>query len=77
MASVIYRVPAAHYAKTLRGGAELIGSVLHPEMTEFAGLVTRRYEDGTADLIIFPPKRTPQHVERVPEGEGPGSFTQG
>ena len=76
MASVIYRVPLAHHTKTLRGADEVAGSILHPEMTEFAGLATRLYEDGAADLIIFAPKRNPQHVERVPEGVGPGTFSR-
>jgi hypothetical protein len=43
------------------------GSVYHPELREFAGLVTRGYEDGTCDLIVFPPNRQPVHVERVPD----------
>ena len=76
MTGVIYRAPLAHHTKTLHGTDEVAGSILHPEMTEFAAIATRRYEDGRADLIVFAPKRNPQHVERVPEGDGPGTFSR-
>ena len=71
----LYRVPDNHRTVTLRGGHELLGSVHHPELAVFTGLVTQRHEDGSADLIIFPPKRNPVHVENVREGAGPGTFT--
>ena len=45
------------------------------EETKFAGLAGRVHPDGTADLIVFPPNREPRWVNKVPFGEGPGTFT--
>lgn len=46
------------------------GSVHHPELDRFAGLITRTYDDKTADLVFFPPNREPKHADKVPFGEG-------
>jgi hypothetical protein len=39
-----------------------------------AGQVTCVHDDGTSDAIVFPPGKAPEHVERVPAGEGPGTL---
>lgn len=71
---VIFSAAEAHLTNTVRAGVEIQGSVFHPEVTQFAGLVTRVRDDGAADLIIFPPGRDPRAVEGVEEGDGPGRF---
>jgi hypothetical protein len=72
---VRYRVPASHHAETVRGEQTLRGSIYHHERTEFTGLVTHSHEDGTHDIVIFPPDKAPQHVERVAAGEGDGTLS--
>lgn len=44
-----------------------LGSIHHPEHREFAAIVTRANDDGSCDLVIFPPNREPRHVDRVSE----------
>ena len=73
---VSYETPENHHAKTLRGDVTLHGSIHHPEMTAFTGLVTRVNDDGSYDLLIFPPARSPVHVAGVPYGTGPGTCTE-
>lgn len=81
MSAVRYRVPEIHHNETLKGkddkGEDIVvhGSVHHPEMREFAGLVTRSHDDDTHDLVIFPPDRPPVHVHGVREGVGHGTFS--
>lgn len=65
---VRYRVHEGHEGETLKDGKTLKGSIHHPELTEFTGLVTRSHGDGTHDIVIFPPNRAPVHVNGVGEG---------
>lgn len=51
------------------------GSVFHPHVRSFAGIVTRTHDDGVCDLTIFPPGRAPAAVEAVTEGAEAGQFT--
>lgn len=64
---VRYRVPEEHHTTTVKGEEEIAGSVHHESLREFTGLVTRSHDDGTHDLVVFPPNRSPIHVDRVPE----------
>lgn len=70
-----YRVAAAHQTETVRDGVTHAGSIHHPEQSEFAGLVTRSHDDGSHDIVIFPPDKPLVHVHRVQPGEGPGTFS--
>ena len=72
---VLYRPLEAHHTTTLRGDEEFEGSLHHPEMREFAGQVTRSHDDGSHDLVIFPPNRNPVHIDRAHEGIGHGTFS--
>ena len=65
MSVIRYRAPAHHITETVIGEKTVQGSVHHPELAEFAGIVTREHKDGHADLVIFPPGRAPVHVERA------------
>lgn len=74
---VIYRAHEDHHVTTRRTDGEgddareveVHGSVHHPELREFAGLVTRVHADGRKfDVVIFPPNREPRHVDGVAEG---------
>lgn len=67
---VRYRVHEGHKTETKKGEETLQGSLHHPELDEFTGLVTRSRPDGTHDIVIFPPNRAPVHVDNVTEGEG-------
>lgn len=71
--AIVYSVPDKHLTVTLKREGEVQGSVHHHELTEFAGLVTRVYEDGEVGLVIFPPNRPHVTVDKVPEGDGPGT----
>ena len=73
---VRYRAAEAHLTKTVRGQDLLEGSIHHPELAEFTGIVTQEHEDGTADLVIFPPGRPPAHVAGAQSGDGPGTFSR-
>lgn len=84
-AHIVYFAHAAHHTfyhvPPLKPGEEptekhvkVEGSIHHPDLREFAGLVTREHPDGTRDLVIFPPGKNPTHVEAVPEGSEPGTF---
>lgn len=71
---VVYRVHAEHKTETIKGDKTVAGSLHHEELTEFAGLVTRVRGKGKCDLIIFPPNRSPVHVDDVAEGDGDHQF---
>ena len=71
---VIYRVIDAHLTETERFGVMQSGSVHHPELSEFAGVVTRQRDDGTFDITIFPPNRPSKTMEHVTWANGPGGF---
>ena len=71
---VRYRVHDGHLTETLRNGETVKGSVHHPEMAEFAGLITRDNGDGSFGLVIFPPNRAPVHIDAATEGDGPHQF---
>ena len=74
-ASVVYTVKDKERTKTGKGGArEVYGSHYHAELTQFAGIIARIREDGTADLVLFPPDLAPRTVRGIAEGEGPGEF---
>lgn len=73
---VRYRVSESQLTTTIKGDETLVGSVHHPELVEFTGLVVREHENGRADLVIFPPNGTLRHVNDAAEGDGPGSFTR-
>lgn len=74
--TVRYRVPEVHETETTVGDEPTKkGSIHHREMTEFVGLVTRSHDDGTHDIVIFPPDKPPVHVHKVAEGHGPGTFS--
>lgn len=68
MSQIRYRVPEVHHAETTVEGKTLTGSIHHREMREFTGLVTRSHDDGSHDIVIFPPDRPPVHIARVKEG---------
>lgn len=77
--AVVYTVLAAHVVETFleKIGDEvrsIFGSVHHPEMTAFAGVVGRVNDDGTSDIVIFVPNKDVRWVSAVPEGTGPGTF---
>lgn len=79
---VVYRVPAGHHNTTVKvvdgKEVETEGSVHHHEMREFAGQVVRSHDDGTHDLVLFPPgKSMPVYVEKVKHSDGgePGTFS--
>lgn len=72
--AVTYTVPDHHQTKTVRAEQETIGSVHHPEMLAFAGIIGRIREEGDADVLIFPPGRDPKWVLGVEQGEEPGQF---
>lgn len=71
---VIYTAAKTEHTKSVRGGRTQIGSTYHPELQQFAGLVTRDYGDGRADLVIFPPRFPSRWVEAVTCGEDAGMF---
>lgn len=73
--TVRYRVPEEHYRETLDGGVEKTGSIHHRDHREFTGLVTHSHDDGSHDIVIFPPDKPPVHVHQVTEGDGPGTVT--
>ncbi|HEV2187507.1 MAG TPA: hypothetical protein VGR70_09880 [Stellaceae bacterium] len=85
--SVLYRTHPDHHTKTIVGqepdpeneGKErpvtVDGSVHHPRLQEFAGLVTQSHDDGTHHLVIFPPNRPPVYVDHVKEGTEDGCFS--
>ena len=74
-ASIVYTCKDKERTRTGKGGTrEVFGSVFHSELTQFAGVIARIREDGTADLVIFPPSLAPRTVAKVSEGEGPGQF---
>lgn len=78
--AVVYRAHAEHKTETVKKDANgkeitLQGSLHHPEMEEFAGLVGRVHADGSADLIIFPPNRPAVWVDAVKQGEGDHEFS--
>ncbi len=74
-AAVVYRVHDEHKTKTLKGEATLHGSVHHPELTEFAGIVGRVHDDGSCDILLLIPNREPKWVDRVHAGDGDHQFT--
>lgn len=63
---VIFTVPSIHETKTVKGDKEVLGSIYHAEMRQFAGMVGRVHEDGSASLLIFPPNGAPRWVDAVP-----------
>ena len=71
---VVYSALTAHLTETERFGTMLQGSVHHPELSQFAGVVTRQHDDGTFDVTIFPPHRPSRTMERVTWAPGPGGF---
>lgn len=74
---IVYTVAEKERAKSVREDKIQHGSLYHPEMTAFAGQVVRVLEEGRrfrADIVIFPPKRTPVFLENVSEGKGVGEF---
>lgn len=79
---VIFRAAEAHLTKTLRSGQLLEGSIFHPELKEFAGIIGRLRPAGdtegsvdTADIaLIVPGNPDLRWVEGVPEGDEPGCF---
>jgi hypothetical protein len=78
--AVVYRVQESHLTTTVKTNpdkttTELKGSVFHQDMDAFAGQVTRVHDDGSADLVIFPPNRAPLHVDGVKAGDGAGEFS--
>lgn len=88
---VTFRVGEKQQVKTIKGERQVLdaagewtgkmepnevsGSPFHPEMEEFAGLVTREHPDGTCDLAIFAPARGVLHITGISEGGEPGTFT--
>lgn len=67
---VIFHVPEARHMRTRKHDkSEVIGSAYHPELADFAGIVTRVGEDDRCDLVIFPPNRPPVTVNNVPPEE--------
>ncbi|HEY2068265.1 MAG TPA: hypothetical protein VGG48_01825 [Rhizomicrobium sp.] len=85
---VIYHTHDEHRTVTTKKqlgeeAVELQGSIHHPELTDFAGLVTRLSAGPSAgkkkpaqlhDIVIFPPGRAPTHVEGVSEGREAGEI---
>lgn len=74
---VLFRVAENHRTKTVKGGEELAGSIYHPEMTEFVGIVGRVHVIAKAqfcDLQLLIPNADPKWVGRVAEGDEPGEF---
>ena len=81
---VVYHCAESHKTKTVKAEhgskpVELDGSIHHPELTDFAGLVTREHDTAkgeaeTFDIVIFPPGRAPSHIEGVVEGDEPGEI---
>lgn len=83
-----YRVLPEHVNTTIKGqdaeGKDIVlhGSVHHPELTEFTGLITRSTEPApdakdakpTYDIVIFPPGLPLRHVNGVEEGPEPGQL---
>ncbi len=63
---VRYNVPEIHHTKTVRGEKEIEGSVHHPGLRAFAGIVGAVNEDGTHSIMIFPPNHAPVWVDSVP-----------
>lgn len=75
---VVYTVPEVHHARTVvtqgPNAGEHEGSVHHQHLRTFAATVGRIHPDGTADLHILIPNKDAKWVERVPFGEGHGTF---
>jgi hypothetical protein len=79
---VIFRVADCHLTTTLRAGVQVEGSVFHPELTEFAGIIGRVRPAGetegsvlSADIaLIIPGHSDLRWIENIPEGDGPGCF---
>lgn len=70
---VVYHVHQGHHEGAL-------GSIHHPELRDFHAHVTRVHDDGTCDLVFFPPNRAPQHADKVPGGaqdDGRDYWTEG
>lgn len=65
--AVVYHVHQAHRIGT--------GSIHHPELTDFVGLVTRLHADGSADLAVFVPHRGTLWFENIKPGRGPHEFS--
>ena len=72
---VIYQTDPVHHTKTVKHPmgdpaapvVELEGSVHHPEMREFAGIVGRVNDDGTHDLLIHVPNQPSRWVNGCKE----------
>jgi hypothetical protein len=71
---VRYTVLDAHKTTTKKGDQELKGSVHHPALTEFAGIVGAVNEDGTCALQLFVPNKPPTWIDDAMEGAGAGQF---
>lgn len=72
---VLFQASEVHRTKTVRGGETLEGSVFHPELVHFAGIIGRIHDDGTADIALIIPNHSDlRWVANVPEGDGPGCF---
>lgn len=74
-----YRVAEQHHTETVRkphGEDEVKteGSIHHPEVRLFSATVGRVHEDGSCDILIFPPNRDHKWVDRVKQGTKPGEF---
>ena len=72
---VLYAVHDGHKTETVKGDKKLAGSVHHPELTEFAGLVGRLHADGSCDIAILVPNGELKWVDGVTEGTGAHQFT--
>ena len=76
---MVYTVPDQHVTKTVRTPAsgkpaEVLGSIHHPELKDFAATVARVYPNGKAQLQLLVPNKSPVWVDQVAEGAGPGKF---
>jgi hypothetical protein len=77
---VVFTAAIGHQTTTVKtdgpNKGTLLGSVFHPEMRTFAGVVGRVHDDGSCDLLIFPPNHTPVWVDGAKLGDvdEPGTF---
>ena len=77
---VVYTVPTSQQTTTVKtdgpNKGTLEGSVFHPSLRSFAGIIGEVQADGTYGLIIFPPQKPPVWVDGAKYGAGPGGFTE-
>lgn len=73
---VVYTAHEGHHVTETHPvtGAIIEGSLHHPHLRQFAGLIGRIHQDGRCDIFVFVPNKPGFWADAIEPGFGPNQF---